>query len=62
MDKDYLSPLITHFSENLSSKDIIKTNFRFFVLALALSLNLGSYFVYDNPAVLQTELQDVKNI
>ena len=39
--------------------DLRKTRLRYLALALAASLNLGSFFIYDNPAALQTQLQDV---
>ena len=44
-----------------STQDLRNTNLRYFVLILAVSLNLGNFYVYDNPAALQTKLQTVRN-
>jgi hypothetical protein len=37
--------------------DISRTKTRFYMLFLACLLCIGSYFVYDNPAALETQLQ-----
>ena len=41
------------------NKDLTKTNLRYAVLAFATCLTIGSFYIYDNPAALQTELQSV---
>jgi len=41
-------------------KDLTKTNTRFYALFLLCLLCFGSYFVYDNPAALETKLKNVK--
>lgn len=45
---------------SLLEKDLTKTRLRFVILALTSLMSFGSYFVYDNPSALQTQLQDVK--
>ena len=42
-----------------SPRDPTKTSTRYAILALASSVCFGSYFVFDNPSALQTQLQEV---
>ena len=42
--------------------DISKTNVRYYMLFLACFLCFGNYFIYDNPAALQPQLESVINI
>lgn len=46
----------------MDSIDPTKTRLRYLVLSLASAVCFGSYFVYDNPSALQTQLQDVSLI
>lgn len=51
------------FMEKGSEKGILtdpaSTSTRFYMLFLACMLCIGSYFAYDNPAALETQLKDV---
>ena len=45
-----------------STPDVIDpstTSIRFYMLFLACMLCIGSYFVYDNPAALETQIKTV---
>ncbi|OMJ85518.1 hypothetical protein SteCoe_13130 [Stentor coeruleus] len=48
--------------ESFNPKDLSKTKFRYLILLLACFLCFGSYFIYDNPSALQTQLQEDLNI
>ena len=39
--------------------DLTATNTRFYMLFLACFLCIGSYYIYDTPASLEPELEDV---
>lgn len=43
-------------------KDLTRKNVRYLALVLACFLTVGNFFVYDNPAVLQSKLESVKDI
>lgn len=63
ISEDYTSR--TKINESIDSLPIFKLDpprIRYFVLFLSFTLSLGSFFIYDNPAVLQTQLQKVYNI
>lgn len=40
-------------------KDLTKTSLRYSVLSLIASIGIGSFFIYDNPAVLESQLKSV---
>lgn len=42
--------------------DISRSRLRFLMLGFACMLCFGSYFIYDNPSALQTQLMDVSVI
>ena len=42
-----------------TGKDLTQTKWRYVSLVLASFMCFGSYFVYDNPAALQTQLESV---
>ena len=44
---------------DVPKNDISTTRVRYYMLALACFLCFGNYFVYDNPSILQTQIQDV---
>ena len=46
-------------TENTIQHDISKTNIRYFMLFLACFLCVGSYFTYDSPSALGSELKKV---
>ena len=52
----------TPLVENTKFYDISRTNARFYMVFLSCLLCLGSYFVYDNPAALETHIEDVIHI
>lgn len=57
--KEDASLMNNSFFLAVRDKDFIKTNLRYCVLVFASLLNLGNFFVYDNPAALQTQLENV---
>ena len=57
-DEEYLNFL----PNSISAKDLRHTPLRFYMLFLACLLCIGSYFVYDNPAALEKELESVTYI
>ena len=50
---------VTNDSDSTNKDDISKTNIRFYMLFLACLITLGDYFIYDNPAALETQVKSV---
>jgi hypothetical protein len=51
---------LNQVSEIIQTIDLRKTRLRFLILFFSSFVSFGSYFVYDNPSALETQLQDVK--
>lgn len=50
---------LTKQDTNQVSSDPARSTKRFIFLALSCLLCIGSYYAYDNPAALETQLEDV---
>ena len=56
METDKKDYLVTEITE---TKVLTKRSKRYWLLLFACSLTIGSFFVYDNPAALETQLKSV---
>lgn len=60
ISEDFITRVkINESIDSLPIYNVDPPRIRYFVLFLAFLLSLGSFFIYDNPAVLQTQLQNV---
>lgn len=59
---DQQNPLVINksFVSDIEESDHQNGPLRYLILALVAALGLGLFFVYDNPAVLESELKSVK--
>ena len=53
------SPSTSPSPSVITSKDPRETPFRYLILALVATLAVGSFYIYDNPAVLESQLKSV---
>lgn len=56
---DSEAPEVLHAPSNSTEYDVSKSKLRYLMLSLACLLCFGSYYVYDNPAALQSQLEEV---